>query len=97
MERFEQELLENGITRRTVDRMNRIQHQLLKLENAALKQGVQKERESNSAEGEFGSPVLTKPELLKNRKSTIEILNRQALPLQPRYQDKVKRYFKNGY
>ncbi len=97
MERFEQELLENGITRRTIDRMNRIQHQLLKLENAAMKQGERKERESNSANGEFGNPVLTKPELLKNRKSTIEILNRQALPLQPRYQDKVKRYFKNGY
>ncbi len=97
MERFERELLENGITKRTVDRMNRIQHQLLKLENAALKQGERKERESNSADGEFGNPVLTKPELLKNRKSTIEILNRQALPLQPRYQDKVKRYFKNGY
>lgn len=97
MERFEEELLREGITRRTVERMNRIEHQLLKLENAALKQGKRKERESTTGIQEFSNPVLTKPDVLQGKKSAIEILNRQALPLQPHYQNKVKLYFNNGY
>jgi hypothetical protein len=96
MEQFENELLENGITKRTTDGMNRIQHQLLKLENAALKQGRKKERESNTSLKDFSTPILTKPELLVPNVNEIEILNRQALPLRPDYQNKVKEYFGNG-
>lgn len=96
MEQFENELLENGITKRTENRMNQIQHQLLKLENAAMKQGEKKERESNTNNKDFSAPILTKPELLDPKSNEIEILNRQALPLRPDYQIKVKEYFGNG-
>ncbi|MEO0571725.1 MAG: hypothetical protein AAF039_08470 [Bacteroidota bacterium] len=96
MEQFENELLENGITERTERRMNQIQHQLLKLENAALKQGEKKERESNTNKRDYGAPILTKPELLNPKNNELEILNRQALPLRPDYQNKVKEYFGNG-
>jgi len=96
MEQFENELLENGITKRTSDRMNQIQHQLMKLEDATLKQGKKTERESNTNEKDFSAPILTKPELLKPEGNEFEILNRQALPLRPVYQNRVREYFDHG-
>ena len=96
MEQFENELLENGITKRTENRMSQIQHQLLKLEDAAMEQGKKEERESNTSERDFSAPILTRPELLAPNNSEFEILNRQALPLRPDYQNKVKEYFGNG-
>jgi len=90
MEDFENDLLENGITQRTRNKANLIQHQLMKLENAALKQGEKKERESKTNSNQFQNPILTKPSLLKNKTNTIEILNRQALPLRQNYKHSDK-------
>lgn len=95
MEDFENDLLENGITNRTRSKVNTIQHELLKLKNATLKQGKKKERESNTNLNDFSNPITTKPELLKEYQNDIEILNRQALPLRQNYEKKVKVYFKN--
>ncbi len=95
MEDFENDLLENGITQRTVNKMNSIQQQLLTLENAVLEQGEKKERESKTNVNQFENPILTKPTLLNNNTNTIEILNRQALPLRQNYKQKVKNYFKD--
>nr|WP_299071579.1 DUF4175 family protein [uncultured Allomuricauda sp.] len=95
MEDFENDLLENGITQRTRNKVNTIQHELLKLENATLKQGKKKERESNTNLNRFTNPITTKPELLREYQNDIEILNRQALPLRQNYEKKVKVYFKN--
>ena len=96
MEQFENELLENGITERTLNRMNQIQHELMKLENAALRQGKKKERESKTNKEVYESPILTRPESLHLSSDELEILNRQALPLRPDYQNKVKVYFGSG-
>ncbi len=95
MEDFENDLLENGITRRTRSKVNTIQHELLKLKDATLKQGRKKERESNTNLNNFTNPITTKPELLKEYQNDIEILNRQALPLRQNYAKRVKVYFKN--
>jgi hypothetical protein len=93
MEDFQNDLLENGITRRTRDKMNFIEHQLLKLENAALKQGQKEERESRGSIKEYQNPVLTRPKALENYRNEIEILNRQALPLRQNFQERVRSYF----
>jgi len=93
MEDFENDLLENGITQRSISKINTIQYELLKLENAALKQGRKSERESNTNTKNFKNPILTKPDALKNYRNDIEILNRQALPLRPNFQNRVKDYF----
>ncbi|MEM9363399.1 MAG: hypothetical protein AAGA43_12230 [Bacteroidota bacterium] len=95
MEEFENDLLENGITKRTQGKANVIQHELLKLENAALKQGERKERESRSNLKQFKNPVITRPNQLLDTRTDIEILNRQALPLRRQYDKKVKDYFNN--
>ena len=95
MEDFENDLLENGITNRTLSKANNIQHQLMKLENASLEQGEKKERESETNKSIFANPITTKPELLKDYQNDIEILNRQALPLRQNFEKKVKVYFNN--
>lgn len=96
MEDFERDLLENGFTERALNKVNRIQYELLKLENAALKQGKKPERESNTSKNQFQNPVTTRPEQLENYRNEIEILSRQALPLQQIFQDKVKNYFRKN-
>ncbi|RRQ50828.1 hypothetical protein DZC72_05590 [Maribacter algicola] len=96
MEDFQNDLLENGITQRTLSKANTIQYELLKLENATLKQGKKTERESNSNKKDFTNPITTKPSLLDNYRNEIEILNRQALPLRQNFQNKVKEYFKGN-
>ncbi len=95
MEDFENDLLENGVTQRSISKINNIQYELLKLENAALKQGQKSERESTTNIKDFKNPILTKPPALENYRNEIEILNRQALPLRPNFQNRVKDYFKS--
>ena len=95
MEDFEDDLLENGVTQRSLNKINAIQYELLKLENAALKQGKKQERESNSSENQFHNPITTKPSVLENYRNENEILNRHALPLRQIFKNKVKHYFKS--
>ncbi|MEM9000944.1 MAG: hypothetical protein AAGB24_11835 [Bacteroidota bacterium] len=95
MENFENDLLENGVTQRTLNKMNVIQQQLLKLERATLKQGEQRKREGETTKRQHNNPIITKPELLNEYGDDIEILNRQTLPLRQNYQDRVKEYFQN--
>src|SRR5690606_6458663 len=95
MEDFQNELLENGITKETMDQMKNINYELIKLENAAMEQGEKEERKSTTAIDRFQNPILTVPEVFRNNRSEVEILNRQALPLQQNFKNKVKEYFKN--
>lgn len=96
MEDFENDLLENGITKRGIEKINNIQHELMKLENAVLKQGQKSERESNTNTSNFKNAITTKPSQLENYRNDLEILNRQALPLRQIYKEKVKTYFKKN-
>ena len=93
MQQFQDELLENGVTKRTNERLNAIQYQLLKLKDAQVKQGRLKERESNTATKSYTNPLIkVNAGKIENQTQT-EILNRQALPLRRNYQKRVQRYF----
>tara|TARA_R110002020_G_scaffold475985_2_gene715665 strand:+ start:10644 stop:14096 length:3453 start_codon:yes stop_codon:yes gene_type:complete len=94
MDDFQNDLLRNGVTQQTMNKMNNINREMLKLDNAALKQGKTKERESNNSNDLFQNPILTRPSILDNYRNDVEILNRQALPLQQNFQIRVKDYFK---
>ena len=61
-----------------------------------MKQGRKQERESNSNKAIFNNPILSKPLIFDNKNNEIEILNRQVLPLQQNYQNKIKEYFKSN-
>ncbi|WP_445383577.1 hypothetical protein [Robiginitalea sp. IMCC43444] len=96
MEQFENELLRNGITNNTVRRLNRIQQQLMKLENAAMEQGEESRRKSNTNKKTFTGPLTTPPEVFRKQLIDVELLNRQVLPLRRIYKRKVKEYFKEN-
>ncbi len=95
MEDFENDLIENGITQGGLQKINNINYEMLKLKNAAMKQGEKQERESTTGKQKFVNPVTTKPEALGDYRNEVEILNRQALPLRQNFQSKVKEYFKS--
>lgn len=95
MEEFQNDLLENGVTQRTLQKAHNIQHQLIKLEDAILEQGEDSQRESTADQRKYTNPVTTKPELLEDYRPGVEILNRQPLPLRRNYEERVKLYFKN--
>ena len=96
MELFEEEILRNGITERTAERLNNIQQRLMRLENASLEQGEKKERESQTNQQRFENPILTKPDIFLKERKDVEFLNRQPLPLRRSYQEKVRSYFRRN-
>ncbi len=95
MEQFENELLRNGITERTAERINQIQQRLMQLKNASFQQEQESRRESKSNTEEFSNPILTRPERFERQDTNVEILNKQVLPLRLIYKQKVKSYFQN--
>ena len=96
MEQVEQELLERGFNENTLNRMNNIRHELLKLEKAAYQQGEKEERQGRTNKEEFDPNTKDLLNKASQYFNTIEILNREMLPLKQTYQEKVQRYFNNS-
>ena len=94
MEEIELDLLNKGFTNRTLQKMQQLKHQLLKLENAAFQQGQEEKRESRTNQEEFNNPSTSGVNEAKQYFNTTEILNKQSLPLQPVYKKKAQEYFK---
>ncbi len=93
MEQVEQELLERGFNQQTLRKMNDIKHQLLKLDKAAFQQGEDEKRQARTNENEYRNTLNKQLINAKEYFNNVEILNRQALPLRPVYQQKVQNYF----
>ena len=93
MEELENEILEKGFNSETFQKMQNLNYQLLKLEKAALKQGMGKKRQSNSNSSEYKNNAIKAINFNKQFYNQIEILNRQSLPLQQNYKKKVRAYF----
>lgn len=94
MEKIENDLINSGLTNQTLQRMMNLKHELLKLENAAFQQGENEQRESETNTKSYQNRVEDQLPRIKEYFNTTEILNRQALPLQRIYQEKVQEYFK---
>jgi len=94
MEQIELDLLNKGFTKQTMQKMQLLKHQLLKLDNASFQQGQEEKRESRTNKEEFSNPVISGSNEAKQYFNTAEILNRQSLPLQPVYKKKAQEYFK---
>lgn len=95
MEQFSDDLLNQNLNAQTIQRLNLIKHQLLKLKEAAQEQGEESKRESKQAQDNFTNDADL---LLQNAQkyfNTQEILNRQPLPLDHKYMHKVQEYFKD--
>ncbi len=94
MEQLENEILEKGFNQSTLQRMQRLNYQLLKLDKATFEQGKEKKRKSNTNQVEYEKNRIKELEFKKQYYNQTEILNRQSLPLQQNYKKKVQEYFK---
>jgi len=95
MEYVEQQLLEKGFDQNTLEKMQNLQHELLKLDKATFEQGQEMKRESKTNRKSFENNIPVSPEDIKKYFNSTEILNREALPLHLEYKQKVREYFKN--
>ena len=93
MEQLERDILEKGFNLETIQRMQQLEYQLLKLDKAFLKQGKDNKRKSNTGALPSKRKQLKELQFKKRFYNQIEILNRQSLPLHKDFEKKVQKYF----
>ena len=93
MEKVEKDILEKGFTQETLDRMNRITHRLLELQNSRNEQEEEEKRTSRTNLENFNNSAQDQILKAKDYFRSTEILNRQTLPLRQIYKAKVRDYF----
>ena len=93
MKDIEKQLINKGFNNAALQKMLNVKHELLKLENAIQQQGQDDKRKSNNTNEVFFNNSNRLPKELQEYIKSIEILNRQSLPLQKNYKTKVNQYF----
>ncbi|MDY0780483.1 DUF4175 family protein [Tenacibaculum sp. IB213877] len=93
MHQLENEILEKGFNQNTLQRMQQLNYQLLKLDKATFEQGREKQRKSNTNLLQYNKNNVKALEFKKLFYNQTEILNRQSLPLRQNYKKKVQEYF----
>ncbi len=96
MEELEKLLLEKGLNKKTINKMQQLNHELLKLEKASFDKGREKKRKSKTNKEIYQQrniDHINSKNLFFNQD---EILIRKTIPLTPYYQQKVKEYFKEN-
>ena len=96
MKQIEKQLLNKGFNNETLQKILNLQYELLKLEKATQQQGEEKKRQSQTNQKEFNNQSKPLPSNLQEYLNSIEILNRQSLPLRSNFNQKVQEYFKNN-
>ncbi|MFD2908554.1 DUF4175 family protein [Flavobacterium ardleyense] len=96
MKDIEKQLINKGFKNETLQKMLNLKHELLKLENAIQQQGEDTKRQSKSNAKDFNGSTTPLSKEFKEYMNSVEILNRQSLPLQPNFNQKVQHYFKNN-
>ncbi len=94
MKQIEKQLLNKGFNNETLQKILNIKYELLKLEKAVQQQGEEKKRQSETNKKEFNNTTNALPQRLQEYINSIEILNRQTLPLRSNFNQKVQEYFK---
>jgi hypothetical protein len=96
MKQIEKQLLNKGFNNETLQKILNLQYELLKLDKATQQQGEEKKRQSQTNQKEFNNQSKPLPVNLQEYLKSIEILNRQTLPLRSNFNQKVQEYFKNN-
>lgn len=94
MKQLEKHLLNKGFNNENIQRALQLKYELLKLEKALQTQGEEKKRQAESNKENFQNTAPPLPKALQEYLNSIEILNRQTLPLRAIYNQKVQDYFK---
>jgi hypothetical protein len=93
MKQIEKQLLNKGFNNETLQKVLNLKYELLKLEKAIQQQGQDKKRQSETNKKEFSNQANALPIRLQEYLNSIEILNRQSLPLRSNFNQKVQEYF----
>ena len=96
MEQLENQILERGFDQNTLQRMQKLNYELLKLDKATFEQGKEKKRKSNTNIIDYNKNRAKELQFKKLYYNQTEILNRQSLPLRQDYKKKVQQYFNNN-
>jgi hypothetical protein len=93
MKQIEKQLFNKGFNNETLQKILNLKYELLKLEKALQQQGEDNKRQSETNKKEFSNQANTLPTKLQEYLNSIEILNRQSLPLRSNFNQKVQEYF----
>lgn len=93
MKDIEKQLLNQGFKNQVVQKSLNLNYELLKLEKAMQQQGEEEKRQAEVSTKQFDGTTGTWTPALKEYLNSIEILNRQSLPLRSNFSQKVKQYF----
>ena len=93
MEQLENDILQKGFNAVTLQKMQNLNYELLKLDKAALEQGKDKKRKSTANQKEYQKNKIKELQFKKQFYNQTEILNRQSLPLLQNFKKKVREYF----
>lgn len=93
MKQIEKQLLNKGFNNETLQKILNLKYELMKLDKAIQQQGEDKKRQSETNKKEFGNQANALPARLQQYLNSIEILNRQSLPLRSNFNQKVQEYF----
>lgn len=96
MKQIEKQLLNKGFNNETLQRMLNLKYEMLKLDKAVQQQGEEKKRQSETNKKEFSNTTNALPKRLQDYLNSVEILNRQTLPLRTNFNQKVQEYFKTN-
>ena len=96
MKQIEKQLLNKGFNNEALQKVLNLKYELLKLQQAVQQQGEEKKRQSETNKKEFNNTTNALPQKLQEYINSIEILNRQTLPLRENFNQKVQEYFKKN-
>lgn len=93
MKQIEKQLLNKGFKNEVLQRILNLNQELLKLDNALQQQGQDTKRQSETNLKGFNNTSKGLPNNLLQYINSVEILNRQSLPLRSNFNQKVQEYF----
>ena len=93
MKQIEKQLLNKGFKNETLQKILNVKQELLKLNTAVQQQGQENKRQAETNKKEFSNQAKPLPSALLDYLNSIEILNRQSLPLHSNFNQKVQENF----
>ncbi len=93
MKNLEKQLLNKGFLNDNLQKVSNIKQELLKLNKAIQEQGEESNRQSNTNTNTYSKNNSTLPPSVQDYFKSIEILNRQSLPLHSNFNKMLKYYF----
>ena len=95
MKQIERQLINKGFSNDLLQKALNLKYELLKLDKALQLQGEEQKRQAETNTSNFFNTTNPLPAALQQYIQSVEILNRQSLPLRPNFTQKVQDYFQN--